>query len=455
MADKKKVLRDTQPRANLINTLLARQLGVANDDKSIGYKDETGVMSFYTPEGGNATFNALAITGLGESGFLSVDSNGNIGASTIEGVSSTWLDPVINFYDNSSALPTAPIDGDRYIAESTANTWTKDYVYQWDDANTAWVETQVSQEGVMVYIMDLDDVYYFTGAMWTLWSSGVVAFLGLNDTPSSYSGQNGKYVRVKATADGLEFHELTEFTYTNATAMPEQVGGYETGTTFTAQTLKQIFDGLLYPYQYPAFSSFIFSGWSTTLEVGDSTPSNPTATWVTNNDENVNTNSIDIDDVTSATNIITGTADDGTQALTYGSITKNTPISNVFRITGTNSKSQDFTKDYTVNWYWRIYAGTSSNTSLTESQIEALTDYTSLANSFERTYSLSANNYKYICYPTSMGLANSFIDADTGFAVAMESPVITSVTNSFGQTTNYYVYRSTNPLVAAVNIIVS
>ena len=76
--DKKKVLRDTQPRANLVNKLLGRQLGVASDTKVIGYKDESGNMSFYTSEGGDATYDTLAITGLGGSGFLFADGNGNI-----------------------------------------------------------------------------------------------------------------------------------------------------------------------------------------------------------------------------------------------------------------------------------------------------------------------------------------------------------------------------------------
>lgn len=39
--------------------------------------------------------------------------------------------------------------------------------------------------------------------------NGTPTFLSLSDTPSSYSGQGGKGVRVKASADGLEFYTLT------------------------------------------------------------------------------------------------------------------------------------------------------------------------------------------------------------------------------------------------------
>lgn len=231
MADRKKVLRDTQARANLVNTLLGRQLGVANDDKAIGYKDAAGNMTFYTPEGGDATYNALALTGLGQSGFLSVDSNGNVGASTISGISSTWLDPVTSIYNNTSALPVGPAGGARYIAQVTANGWTANYVYEYDSDTTLWDETSVTEEGVMVYIQDLDGVYYFTGTVWTLWSSGVISFLGLNDTPSSYTAQAGKLLQVNSGGTALEFVSPTIPNLTQVISEGNVAGGQITGLT--------------------------------------------------------------------------------------------------------------------------------------------------------------------------------------------------------------------------------
>ena len=57
-------------------------------------------------------------------------------------------------------------------------------------------------------------------------------------------------------------------------------------------------------------------------------------------------------------------------------------------------------------------------------------------------------------YPTREGTA-TFTDNDSGFAFAMESPETVSVTNASGYTENYYVYRSTNPNLGAVNVEVS
>jgi hypothetical protein len=43
-------------------------------------------------------------------------------------------------------------------------------------------------------------------------------------------------------------------TYTNATPVPVTIGGITAGTTFTAQTMQQMFDALLYPYIAPTIS---------------------------------------------------------------------------------------------------------------------------------------------------------------------------------------------------------
>jgi hypothetical protein len=89
MAEKKKVLRDEQLRADLPGKLLARQLGVTSDDKVIGYKTSGGSMVWYTPEGGDASFDSLKITGLSASGFLYINSDGEVQVSTGGNVSGT------------------------------------------------------------------------------------------------------------------------------------------------------------------------------------------------------------------------------------------------------------------------------------------------------------------------------------------------------------------------------
>jgi hypothetical protein len=91
---------------------------------------------------------------------------------------------------------------------------------------------------------------------------------------------------------------------------------------------------------------------------------------------------------------------------------------------------------------------------LVETDIESLR-VGNLSSTFVGTYSFVAGGYKYISYPSSFGTATSFKDVDTNFNVAMEAPYIISVTNTFGQTTNYNVHRTTNILGGAITIQVS
>ena len=44
--------------------------------------------------------------------------------------------------------------------------------------------------------------------------------------------------------------------YTNSTPTTAKLGGIAQGTTFNLQTMQQMWDALLYPYQPPAFTNF-------------------------------------------------------------------------------------------------------------------------------------------------------------------------------------------------------
>jgi hypothetical protein len=150
-------------------------------------------------------------------------------------------------------------------------------------------------------------------------------------------------------------------------------------------------------------------------------------------------------------------------------VVKNTVSSNVWRITGTNTNASNFTADFTVNWYWRLYYGTSANTTLTEPQIEALVN-SFLDNDFAGSFSFAGGNYKYFCYPDSYGSINTIKDSATLLNIAMASTVddaffsnsangiyygLVSVTNTNGVSTNYRVYRSKNILGGSITFIIA
>jgi hypothetical protein len=260
--------------------------------------------------------------------------------------------------------------------------------------------------------------------------------------------------RDRANHTGLQNSDTV--TYTNSTPMPTTFGGLASGSTFDATPIETVLNSLLYPYQVPTISAFTISGQTTTLEVGDSvTSGNKTFTWSTTNSSNITANSLVIRDVTNAVDLATGLANDGSEIINFVSpISKTSSTSHTWRLTATPTQGANITRDYSVNWRLRMFYGESTNTSLTESQIEALR-VSQLNTTANGTYAMAAGGYKYFAYPTSWGLRTTFKDTSTNLDVAMEAATTVSVTNSFGVTTNYYVHRTTNQLGGSINVQVS
>lgn len=256
--------------------------------------------------------------------------------------------------------------------------------------------------------------------------------------------------------DGLEEAlQNAEFKYSNPTPMPSALGGYSAGDTFQDATLEQLFTNLLYPYQFPSFTSFSMQGQNTTLEVGDTvTGGLRTFTFNISNDVNVKGLSISINDLSRNATLGQSLQNNNNAIVNIGDgITKNSQDSHSFRIFAENTKSQSFNRTYTINWRWRIYFGTNDFSELDEQDIKGLQN-SSLSTSPNGTKAFLAGGYKYIAYPTLFGLRVSFKDADTGFSVAMEPAKIISIQNDFGVRTNYYLHRTTNPIVGALRITI-
>jgi hypothetical protein len=248
--------------------------------------------------------------------------------------------------------------------------------------------------------------------------------------------------------------------YTNSDPTPADIGGIPAGSTFNLQTMQQMWDVLLYPYQYPAFTSFLIQGQASSLEVGQAIPAGVVFNWATINDPNIVPNSLVIRDMTLAVDLAIGLANDGTEPVIMpGPITRITPGLHQFRIQGQHTYPGVFNRLANYNWYWKLFYGDSANAGpLSEAQIETLTNSV-LTATYVGTYAFPATGgaptYKYICFPTSFGTPSSFTDPSTGFVIPMQAQYIVALTNAYGHTANYYVYRTTNAMAGAISIQVS
>jgi hypothetical protein len=212
-------------------------------------------------------------------------------------------------------------------------------------------------------------------------------------------------------------------------------------------------------YQAPSFTAFVLVGYST-LEVGDSIPAGAqTFTWSTLNSGNVEANSIDLIDVTNGNTVLgSGLANDGTESVSLaGAITKVTIATHQFKVQGQNTQGGNFDRTHNVNWQFRKFFGNDSNAGpLTEAQVEALSD-NPLDSGFAGTYFFpsAAGTYKYLAFPTLWGTPSSFKDQATLLTVPMEVAYIVNLTNAFGVSQDYEVYRTTNIINADITIVVA
>jgi hypothetical protein len=243
--------------------------------------------------------------------------------------------------------------------------------------------------------------------------------------------------------------------YVRPTPMSITVGGAVTGTSFNG-SIQDCLDIILYPYQDPTFTNFDLFGFST-LEVGAAIPAgNLTFSWNTSNSENIIPDTISIRNSSDGITYVTDSSNDGLETVTIASdVQRVTSGAKTFTIYAKNTKDLNISRNYNVNWYWKVWYGESTNTSLdTEEEVESLR-VGQLRSSVNGTYSFLGGGYKWIAYPTLMGLKSNFTDVATGFPVAMEVPITVSLTNAYGITTNYYVHRTYNVLGGSINIAVS
>ena len=269
-------------------------------------------------------------------------------------------------------------------------------------------------------------------------------------SPIGTPAEDGQF--LTGQTDGT-FDWIT-YVYSNSTPVPEQVGGIEPGETFDNVSLLTMFDRLLYPYQYPAFSAFAIDAQATAVEVGTVVGGAKTFTWTTTNPGNVQGSVVSIKDET-GTYLLTDTADDGSEDYTITDVSYNTPDTFTWTIEGTNTKGQLFKKDFSVNWRYRSFWGSGAD-NLDDTGIIGL-QKSELRTSRARVYdtpSSSSAEFKYVAYPQEQGQATSIVDNDTGFPVSMHpdwNPKTMDITSN-GVTASYYVYKTQNPTSAALNI---
>ena len=135
---------------------------------------------------------------------------------------------------NLTTPPSSPALGDAYIvAAGATGTWAghANHLALW--INSQW-EFIAPLAGFTCWVTDETVLVYWSGTAWVIASGGggSTTFLGLSDTPDSYSGQAGKAVLVNAGGTALEFGSSSGGAPVDATYIVSSANG-----TLTAERI--------------------------------------------------------------------------------------------------------------------------------------------------------------------------------------------------------------------------
>lgn len=257
------------------------------------------------------------------------------------------------------------------------------------------------------------------------------------------------------------------------------LGGAESrpASEWATYTVSQVLDELLFQYQPPsmAITQFLADGAAitTSREVGQTLTSGANVTitfgWDTNPPEqNAVPNSVRILDY-KAPPALTGQPINGTTNLTYtnAELTPAGAGSRTWTARGTNTNSQDYQNSATINWNWRGYWGSSTNPIPTPALVAGLVNkpLPMTKGSFVLPET-TPGTFRYFAFEEGIPSPTSFTSGGLEFAISGDASIfpesangyrykIVSITNQYGKTRNYHVYRSANPPIGPLTVIIS
>lgn len=137
--------------------------------------------------------------------------------------------------DIVTALPGSPTEGDIVLLDASAGS-NPNEIAAYDDG--AW-RYLAPWEGFQLWVEDENKFIYYDGSAWVdLIPTSIGDFLGLPDTPSSYSGFGGFNLRVTSGEDGVEFVD-------NVTGLSVQDEGGNIGTGGDVQLINFVGAGVV------------------------------------------------------------------------------------------------------------------------------------------------------------------------------------------------------------------
>jgi hypothetical protein len=255
-----------------------------------------------------------------------------------------------------------------------------------------------------------------------------------------------------------------ESTWTSAEpTTATDIAGIPQGTTIdVGSTAIEILEQILYPYQSVAFTG-ITTGLASSYELGQTggngaatvswTRSGPTGNWLANSAY------ISYSGLASGIALTAGSPTANSASVTYPPFRATTLGSNsvTISLTGAQEEGSNPSISATRSWWSRLYWGKSTDASLTDPSSLSLGSTSLITNksTSSQTTTLTASagsGYFYVFIHDDYDISKMTL---AGFDVSLATTTTASVMNSYGFSTTYKIYRSTNQLNGDLSVIVT
>ena len=202
--------------------------------------------------------------------------------------------------------------------------------------------------------------------------------------------------------------QVSQQTYTNSTPVPQDLGGIESGDTFSDETMTQMFDQLLYPYIAPSVNLSV-TPTNSLREYGDNITSVDLSANTTKNTNDIT--SVEFFRDGSSIHVVSSpSASGGTETYTDSTgVSSNT----TYRV-DVSDGTQTVSDSESYNFVYPYYHGTGAP-GLTPSEVQNLTKLIE-SKSNKVVYESPSSEVYYFAYPASYGSLSSILDSN-GFEI--------------------------------------
>ena len=272
----------------------------------------------------------------------------------------------------------------------------------------------------------------------------------------------GEKILITALGPDVEqgiprFVELVDQAFGDGADVPNIVawGKVPAGAVLDGHTLREVLERQVEPSLSPAFTAFTVSSLTeTVMEVGAPVPANGIVSWHIFNAGKALPDTVTLTDHR-GTVLFSGMGLDASpQAITCAGWTHTTPGTTTWTLAAQDRHGGTFRRECRVAWLPRLYFGESEQSSLDAAAVQALR-VGCLKGSRAGSYAFQPGGYKWLAVPRHLGKPSSCRDVSNGLPVPMDDMGTVALTNAYGVTHEYYLFRSSHALGGAISIAVA